>query len=152
MVSRCKMAETGFHCFANYRAPLPRFATIRITAWQSALNCTADCQPSLSGLIRTLRPVQAFGIPLSNSHLCCIAIQGTAIFSVAARLENMAICQYSVMNLSAEFSNRVKSSPHHFTSRGPCLNCHIFFKSDFTSLKLIRRAWFRSKLYVNGPS
>jgi hypothetical protein len=55
--SRCKMAGAGFPCFAKLRAPTPRFATIRITAWQSALNHTADCQPPPSGLIRTLRAV-----------------------------------------------------------------------------------------------
>jgi hypothetical protein len=63
------MAGAVFHCIAKLSAPIPRFATIRITAWQSALNHTADCQPPLSGLIRTLRAVQAFGIPLSNSDL-----------------------------------------------------------------------------------
>jgi hypothetical protein len=40
---RCKMAGAGFHCTAKLRAPTPRFATIRITAWQSALNRAADC-------------------------------------------------------------------------------------------------------------
>jgi hypothetical protein len=34
----------------------------------------------------------------------------------------------------------------------PCLNCHIFLKSDFTSLKLIRGVLFRPKLHVNGLS
>jgi hypothetical protein len=59
----------GFHCIAKLRASMQRFATIRITAWQSALKCTADCQPPPSGLIRTVRAVQAFGIPLLNSVL-----------------------------------------------------------------------------------
>jgi hypothetical protein len=63
------MAGAGFHSIANSRALTPRFATLRITAWQSALNCTADCQPPLSGLIQTMRTVQAFGIALSNSDL-----------------------------------------------------------------------------------
>jgi hypothetical protein len=34
----------------------------------------------------------------------------------------------------------------------PCLNCHIFLKSDFTSLKLIRGVLFRPKLNTNGLS
>jgi hypothetical protein len=55
--SRCKMARTGFHSFANFCARMPRFAKIRITAWQSALKYTVDCQPPLSGLIRTLLAV-----------------------------------------------------------------------------------------------
>jgi hypothetical protein len=67
--SRSKMAGAGFHSIANSRALIPRFTTIRITAWQSALNFTADCQLPLSGLKRTLKAVQAFGIPLSNLDL-----------------------------------------------------------------------------------
>jgi hypothetical protein len=62
------MAGAGFHSFANSRALTPRFATIRITAWQSLYYRLPTPAP-LSGLIRTLRAVQAFGIPLSNSDL-----------------------------------------------------------------------------------
>jgi hypothetical protein len=43
-VSRCKMAGDGFQCIAKLRALTPRIATIRITAWISALNHTVDCQ------------------------------------------------------------------------------------------------------------
>jgi hypothetical protein len=57
----------GFHCITKLlNAPMLWFATIRITAWQSALKCTADCQPLLSGVIRTLGAVEAFDFPLSN--------------------------------------------------------------------------------------
>jgi hypothetical protein len=49
------MAGTGFHCFANYRALIPRTATTILYPWQSAFQCSADCQPPLSGLIRTMR-------------------------------------------------------------------------------------------------
>jgi hypothetical protein len=42
--SRCKMAGAGFQCIAKLRALTLRIATIRITAWQAALNHTADCQ------------------------------------------------------------------------------------------------------------
>jgi hypothetical protein len=42
------MAGTGFQCFALC-ALTPRIATIRITAWQSALDRAADCQPPPSG-------------------------------------------------------------------------------------------------------
>jgi hypothetical protein len=65
---------------------------------------------------------------------------------VAIRLENTAIFQYSVMNLSAEYSNIVKSSLRHLHREAPCLNCHTFLKRDFTCLKLIRGAFFRHKL------
>jgi hypothetical protein len=63
------MADDGFQCIAKLRALIPRIATIRITAWQSALDRAVDCQPPPLGLIRTLRAVQAFGNPLSNSGL-----------------------------------------------------------------------------------
>jgi hypothetical protein len=126
--SRSKMAGAGFHSIAISRALTPRFATIRITAWQSALNCNADCQPP------ALRPNTnpAGGSGLWHSALkfgpLTIAIRGTAIFSVAIRLENTALCQYNVTNLSAEFSNRVKSSPRHFTWRGPLFELSYIFK------------------------
>jgi hypothetical protein len=61
--SRCKMAGAGFQCIAKLSALTPRFATIRKTAWQSALDRAADCQPPPLGLIRTLRAVQACGNP-----------------------------------------------------------------------------------------
>jgi hypothetical protein len=35
---------TGFHSVATFRAPITRLATIRITSWQTALKCTADCK------------------------------------------------------------------------------------------------------------
>jgi hypothetical protein len=41
-----------------------------------------------------------------------IAVRGMSIFFVAIRLENTAICQYSVTNLS----KRVESSSRHFIS------------------------------------
>jgi hypothetical protein len=65
--SRCKMAGAGFECFAKLRALTPRIATVRTTAWQSALDRAADCQLPPSGLIGTLRAGQACGNPLSNS-------------------------------------------------------------------------------------
>jgi hypothetical protein len=64
-----------------------------------------------------------------------IAVSGMAIFSVAIRLENTAICQYSVTNLSAEFSNRVESSPHHFTSRGPLFELSYIFGAQLYKFK-----------------
>jgi hypothetical protein len=130
------MAGAGFHSIANFRALTPQFATIRITA----LNCTADSQPLLSGLIRTLRAFQAsFHSALKFGPLTK-AIRGTAMFSVAIRLENTAICQYSVTNLSAEFSNRVKSSPRHFTSRGPLFELSYIFDERLYKFKTYMRS------------
>jgi hypothetical protein len=81
-----------------------------------------------------------------------IAVCGTAIFSVAIRLENTTICQYSVKNLSADFSKIVKSISRHLHREVPCLMCHIFLMRDLTSLKLTRSVLFRPKLYTNGLS
>jgi hypothetical protein len=64
-----------------------------------------------------------------------IAICGTAIFSVAIRLENTAIFQYSVMNLSADFSKKVESSPRHFTSRGPLFEALYIFDARLYKFK-----------------
>jgi hypothetical protein len=140
------MAGAGFHCIANYRAPIPRFATIRITAWQSALKCTADCQPLLSGLLRTLK-----GSSGPWHSALKFAIRGTAIFFMAIRLEYTAICYYSVTNLSVEFSNRVNSSPRHFTSRNRLIDTsYIFLTGDFASVKLIRGAMYSLKLYCTS--
>jgi hypothetical protein len=49
--SRCKMAGAGFQCIAKLHTLTQQIATIRISAWQSALDRAADCQPPPSGLI-----------------------------------------------------------------------------------------------------
>jgi hypothetical protein len=54
---------------------------------------------------------------------------------VAIRLENTAICQYSVMNLSADFSKTVESSPRHFTSRGPLFEASYIFDAQLYKFK-----------------
>jgi hypothetical protein len=64
-----------------------------------------------------------------------IAVHGMAIFSVAIRLENTAICQYSVTNLSADFSKIVKSISRHFTSRGPLFDVSYIFDSRLYKFK-----------------
>jgi hypothetical protein len=129
---RCKMAGTGFHWFAKLRAPIPRFATIRIAAWQSALNSTADCQPPLSGS------------NLWQSALKCrlqtLAISSTAIFVVAIRGHHTAVCHSRVKDLSAEFSNRVKYSSSHFTSRGRLFEMSYLFKARLYQFKTNTRS------------
>jgi hypothetical protein len=123
------MAGTGFHCFANYRALILQTAATILSPWQSAFQCSADCQPPHSGLIRTLwHSALKFG-PLT------IAIRSTAIFSAVIRLENTTISQYSVMNLSAECSNRVESSPRYFTSRGPLFELSYIFDARLLKCK-----------------
>jgi hypothetical protein len=151
--SLCKMAGAGFQCFAKLSALIPRIATIRITAWQSALNHTADCQPPLSGLIWTLRAFQAFGIPLSNSDswLWQSAVWRFSLWQSAwnkPRFEKNTGLNIWAQSLAKEW-NPAPAILHRETA---CLKCRIYLKCDFTSLKLIRRAMFRPKLYTNGLS
>jgi hypothetical protein len=68
-----------------------------------------------------------------------IAVRGMAIFSVAIRLDNTAICQYSVMNLSADFSKIVESSPRHFTLRGPLFDVSYIFDARLNKFKINTR-------------
>jgi hypothetical protein len=55
-------------------------------------------------------------------------------------MENTAMCQYSVTNLSAEFSKRVKSSPSHFTSRGPLFELAYIFEERLYKFKTNTRS------------
>jgi hypothetical protein len=150
--SRCKLAGAGFYCFAKLRALMPRFATIRITAWQSALNRAADCQPPLSGLIRTLRAVQAFGIPLSNSDswLWQSAARQFSLWQSAWKTPRSANTGLKLWarSLAIEW-NPALAILHREAS---CLKRCIYLKRDFTSVKLIRGTLFRPKLHVNGLS
>jgi hypothetical protein len=146
------MAGAGFHCIAKLRALIPQFTTIRITAWQSALNSTADCQPPLSGLILTLRTVQTCGNPLSNVDfgLWQSAVQPFLLWQSAdITLQSaMAGLRIWARSLAKEWN----PFPAILHWGAACLKCRIYLKRDFTSLKLIRGALFRSKLYVNGLS
>jgi hypothetical protein len=58
------------------------------------------------------------------------------------------------MNLSAEFSKRVKSSWRHFTSRDRLFEMSYLFKARLYKFKTNTRskAMFRPKLYTNGLS
>jgi hypothetical protein len=64
-----------------------------------------------------------------------MAIRGTAIFSMAIRLENTAICQHRVKHLSADFSDRVKSSSRHFTSRDRLFEVSYIFDARLYKVK-----------------
>jgi hypothetical protein len=58
-----------------------------------------------------------------------LAIRRTAIFIVAIRGVHAAVCQHRVKHLSAEFSNGVKSSYRHFTSRDRLFEMSYLFKA-----------------------
>jgi hypothetical protein len=107
-------------------------------------NCLAISSQMYRGLpTLALRPNAnpAGGSGLWHSALkfgpLTIAIRSTAKFFVAIRLVLTAICYSSIMDLSVEFSKRVKSSPRHFTSRDP-----LFERSYI----------FEARLYVNALS
>jgi hypothetical protein len=157
--SWCKMAGAGFQCIAKLRALTPRIATIRITAWQWALNHTADCQLLLWGLIWTLRTVQTCGNPLSNVDSCLwhSAVRPFSLWQSAEirhfhcgktpRSANTGLNIWA-QSLAMEW-NLAPAILHWETAR---LKCCIYLKHNFISLKLIRRAMFRPKLYTNGLS
>jgi hypothetical protein len=92
----------------------PRNATRRVV---SALKLTDECH-------RPRKCLKTCGIPLSSRLLRNATIRFT--------------------HLSAVCGIRVKSSPHHFTSKAaPCLKRHIFLTRDLQSVKYIRRELFR---------
>jgi hypothetical protein len=86
----------------------------------------------------------ADGLDLWQSALKCIlltlAIRSTAIFIVAIRGVHAEVCQHSVTNLSAEFSNRMESSPRHFTSRGPLFELSYIFEERLYKFKTNTRS------------
>jgi hypothetical protein len=146
------MAGAGFHSIAKLRTLTPPFATIRITAWQSALNCTADCQPQPSDLIWTLRTVQTCGNPLSNVDfgLWQSVVWPFLLWQSADNtpLSAMAGIKIWARSLAIEW-NPAPAILHRETA---CLKCRIYLKRDFTSVKRICGAMLRPKLYVIGLS
>jgi hypothetical protein len=111
-ISRSKMERAGFHSTANSRPLIPLFATTIITPCQTAFLITVDCQSS------ALRPntnhAKSSGLWPSalKFRLLTLAISSTTNFNVTIRTAN---CQHRVKNLSAEFSNGVKSCHCYFT-------------------------------------
>jgi hypothetical protein len=102
-VSQCKRAGAGFPPIANPCALVPRTSITILSLWQSALQCSVDCQSLPSDLISDL-----WQSALKCRHRT-LAIISTAIFVVAIRGQHTTACHGRVKDLSAEFSNRVKS-------------------------------------------
>jgi hypothetical protein len=150
--SRCKMAGAEFPCVAKLRALTPRIDTIRITAWQSALDRAADCQPPPSGPIQTLWTVQTCGNPFSNVDfgLWQSAVRPFFVWQSADITPRSAMAGLRIWARS--LTKEWNPVPTILYREAPCLKCRIYLKRDFTSLKLIRRVLFRSKLYVKGLS
>jgi hypothetical protein len=126
--SRCKMVGAGFQCIAKLHALTPRIATIRITAWQSALNHTSDCQLPLWGLIWTLRTVQTCGNPLSNvnSWLWQSAVRPFSLWQSAEYTPRSANTGLSIWAWSLEMEwNPAPAILHRETA---CLKCCIYLK------------------------
>jgi hypothetical protein len=91
---------------------------------------TPDCRSSL-------KTAELSGPWHSALKLSCLnlVIRSTAILSVANRLENTVICQYSITNLSADFSKTVESNTRHFTSRGPLFGESYIFDARLYKCK-----------------
>jgi hypothetical protein len=72
------------------------------------------------------------GSNLWQSALKCrlwtLAISSTTIFVVAIRDHHTVVCHGWVKDLSAEFSNREKSSSRHFTSRDRLFEMSYLFE------------------------
>jgi hypothetical protein len=134
--SRCKMTGAGFQCIAKLRALTPRNATIRITAWQSALNHTADCRLPLWSLIWTLRTVQTCDNPLSNvdSWSWQSAVWPFSLWQSAEYTPRSANTGLNIWarSLAMEWNPAPPPILHQETA---CLKCHIFLTRDFTSVK-----------------
>jgi hypothetical protein len=146
------MAGAGFHSIANPRALNPRIATTILFPWQSAFQCSVDCQPPLSGLIQTLQAFQAFGIPLSNSDswLWQSAARQFSLWQSAWKITRSPITGLKIWarSLAIEWN----PAPAILHREASCLKHRIYLKRYFTSVKLIRGALFRSQLYINGLS
>jgi hypothetical protein len=126
---------TGFHSIAIFRTLILQIATLIITPWQSF--------PSHCGLpTPALRPntnhAESSGLWQSalKFRLLTLAISSMTISSVAIRGAHTAVCQHRVKNLSAEFINRVRSSPRHFTSRGHLFEASYIFDAQFLQVQI----------------
>jgi hypothetical protein len=68
-----------------------------------------------------------------------LAVRSTPIYALAFRRVNAAISFDSVRSLSADFSKIVKSSPRHFTLRGPLFEMSYIFDELLYKFKNDRR-------------
>jgi hypothetical protein len=149
-ISRCKMAGAGFHSIAKLRAqifnPVLADPVVYSADCHNGNSHTADCQSQESrfesGLPQTwtLRIVHIR--PQSGSWQSAVHWK--------------AVCQGGIIVVAThgiraqELAIEWNPAPAILHREALSLNCHIFLKSDFTSLKLIRGALFRPKIYVNG--
>jgi hypothetical protein len=134
------MAGAGFHSIANPWALIPRTAT-------TILFSLAISSPMFCGLpTPTLRPNMnpGDGSDLWQFALKCrlrtLAISSIAIFVVAIRGQHTAVCHGRVKDLSAEFSNRVKSSPRNFTLRDHLFEMSYLFQTRLYKSKTDTRS------------
>jgi hypothetical protein len=81
---------------------------------------TLDCRSSIKNC--------PWHSALKLSHLT-LAVRNTPIFALAIRRVNTAISFNIITSLSSDFSKTVKSSPRHFTSRGPLFEESYIFEA-----------------------
>jgi hypothetical protein len=121
---------------ALFCALFPRFATTITTPWQTALKCTADCQPPAlrpdtkdCGWWQSARKFKTpdFGYQ-QYGYFHCGNLRSTHDL-------RSAICQNRDENLSAEFSKRGKSSPRHFMPRDCLFEASYIFNRQLYKCK-----------------
>jgi hypothetical protein len=126
-----------FTLLLNSRTLIPQIATTIITPWQTAFQCTADCQLPLWGLIQTMWRVQACGNLLSNSDswFWQSAVWPFSTWQSAElklRSANTGLKIWA-RSLAIEWN----PTPAIFYQETACLKHRIFLTSDFTSVKRI---------------
>jgi hypothetical protein len=143
------MAGAGFHSIAKLRTQLfnPVLAVRGVfQADCQRENCrTADCQSQESEL--------ESGMPKAwNARRVCIrpesrGWQSAEHWKADCQGDNIVVAVRGIR--ARRFAMEWNPAPAILHGEAPFLNCHIFLKSDFTSLKLILGVLFRPNLNNN---
>jgi hypothetical protein len=150
--SRCKMARAGFHSIAKLRAQFHN----AVLAYPGVFQ--ADCHRENCRSADCYIPRTEFESGMPNAWTASrVRIRPeSGGWQSAERLR--ADCQ-AVILIVAIRGVRSRSLAIHWNpapailhQETACLKCRIYLKRDYTSLKLIRGAMFRPKLYTNGLS
>jgi hypothetical protein len=123
---QCKMASILFHSVVANRAPIPGFASNRLT----------PCKP-FSSVLRFATIGMTHWQSALKFRLLTVAICGTIIFFVAIPDLNTVV--YDMVcgtQLSAVYHKESKSSTSHFISTIPCLMHHLFSTRYLTGVDL----------------
>jgi hypothetical protein len=152
VVSWCKMAGAGVHSIAKIRAqivnPVLADRGVRSADCHNENSCPADCQiqgskfESGSPQVWNARRVRIR--PESGGW------QSAEHWRADCQGDNIVVAVHRIR--ARGFAREWNPAPAILHWETSCLKCCIYLMRDFTSLKLVRGALFRSKLYVNGLS